>query len=121
MVGFITESGTTYAGKHLLLDLYDCEDMSDMETIEKMLVNACIATGATVLFSHSHLFPGGGSSGAVILAESHATFHVWQEERVVCIDCFVCGNCDPEKIIKIVIELFKPKKIIKKIEKRCVI
>ena len=120
-VGFITEDGVTYAGKHLLIDAYNCRYTPDMSTLETMMVEACKATGATVLFHHAHLFNGGGSSGVVILAESHGSWHQWVEENFVAIDIFVCGKCDPEKALGIIAECLVPERMALRLEKRGVV
>jgi S-adenosylmethionine decarboxylase len=109
IVGFVTDGDECYAGKHLLIDFFDCDNHGSMEEISKIMVESCKATGATVLFDHLHPFPGGGVSGAVILAESHCTCHSWPEVGFVALDIFVCGTCDPYKAIPILRDHFKPK------------
>ena len=123
MVGFINEeNGTSYAGKHLLIDFFDCGNKEEnLKEIEEAMICAAKATGATVLFSHIHPFDGGGSSGAVILAESHITFHRWHEENFLAIDIFVCGECNPYFAIPILKEYFIPTYTSIKLEKRGVI
>jgi len=121
MVGFVKDSGQLFAGKHLLLDFYDCTAVPDRSLIELAMVDACIATGATVLFHYSHPFDGGRSSGVVILAESHCTWHSWIEEKFVAVDIFVCGICQPELAVDILKTLFKPEKLLVKLEKRGII
>lgn len=121
MVGFVIENGSSFAGKHLLVDLYNCELIPDHRQIELVMVDACIATGATVMFHHSHPFDGGGSSGVVILAESHGTWHSWTEEQFVAIDIFVCGECNPELAVDILTRTFRPKTVSLKLEKRGIV
>jgi S-adenosylmethionine decarboxylase len=108
MVGFVTESSQTFAGRHLLADFFQCQHNASMEEISSVMVKACKATGATVLFHHAHPFSGEGSSGAVILAESHASWHQWPENNFVAIDFFVCGNCDPTLALPLLRQLFQP-------------
>jgi S-adenosylmethionine decarboxylase len=108
MVGFVVEGNTTYAGKHLLIDLYGCRNHGELGEIEAVMRAACEETGATVLFSHLHPFDGGGTSGAVILAESHMSIHTWPENGFIALDVFVCGNCDPHKAIPMLTEYFQP-------------
>lgn len=118
VVGFVVEGDISYAGKHLLIDAYNCNGKFDMASIEAMMVEACKATGATVLFHHAHLFDGHGSSGVVVLAESHGSWHSWPEEKFVAIDIFVCGVCDPHNAITHIEKLLKPTEMKIKLEKR---
>lgn len=119
--GFITEDDVTYAGKHLLIDCYNCQNCPDIVAIEEMMITAAKATGATVLFSHMHPFEGGGSSGAVILAESHISVHFWSDEKFSAFDVFVCGNCDPTLAVPYIRDLFQPTKLETKLEKRGIV
>lgn len=108
MVGLVTQNGMTYAGKHLLIDFYDCEHHGTQQEIEEVMKASCVATGATILFSYLHPFTGGGVSGAIILAESHESIHTWPEENFVSLDIFVCGDCDPHLALPILQDWFKP-------------
>jgi S-adenosylmethionine decarboxylase len=118
MVGFVTENNSMYAGKHLLIDFYECGNHGSLEDIQRVMVDACKATGATVLFAHLHPFPGGGVSGAIILAESHLSAHSWPEHNFVALDIFVCGECDPTLALPILEQHFKPQLSKVKLEKR---
>lgn len=109
MVGFITEGEESFAGRHLLIDLYGCRGDTSPESILMACEQAAIACGATILFSHCHPFEGGGSSGAVILAESHCTFHHWWEQNhFIAIDIFVCGVCNPYNAIPVLVDYLQP-------------
>lgn len=110
MVGLVTNNGITYAGKHLLMDFYGCAQHGTLEQIEQVMKQSCLATGATVLFSHLHPFSGGGVSGAIILAESHESIHTWPEDQFVSLDIFVCGDCDPWKAVPVLQQWFKPQR-----------
>jgi S-adenosylmethionine decarboxylase len=108
MVGFVTENDSMYAGKHLLIDLYDCVNHGTQAEIESVMIDSCLATGATVLFSYLHPFTGGGVSGAIILAESHESIHTWPEMGFVSLDIFVCGDCDPYLALPLLVQHFQP-------------
>lgn len=108
MVGFVTENDSMYAGKHLLIDLYDCENHGMQSEIESVMISSCEATGATVLFSYLHPFTGGGVSGAIILAESHMSIHSWPELSFISLDIFVCGDCDPYLALPLLVNYFQP-------------
>ena len=109
MVGFIETTEYAFAGRHLLLDLYECQcALMTPDDIRLKLESICVDIGATVIYSYAHTFNNGGSSGAVILAESHCTWHHWTDEGFIALDIFVCGTCDPEKAIDSIQQYFKP-------------
>ena len=60
MVGFIQDGDVEYAGQHLLIDLYNCQRHGTQEEIKQVMIDSCLATGATVLYSYLHPFTGGG-------------------------------------------------------------
>ena len=119
MVGFITDdSNVCYAGKHLLIDMYGCNYIENIDSIKETMIAACIKTGATILYSYLHPFDGGGTSGAVILAESHLSIHTWPENKFIALDMFVCGSCDPYLAIPVLKNAFNPQRVDIKLEKR---
>lgn len=118
MVGFVIEGNCTYAGKHLLIDLYGCKNHSSLEEIQQVMVRSCQATSATVLFAHLHPFDGGGVSGAIILAESHMSIHTWPELNFVALDIFVCGDCNPYNALPLLEKHFCPTTSVVSLKKR---
>src|ERR1700733_15602945 len=93
---FITRNGLTYAGSHLIIDLWDAERLDDRDRIEQALVDAVHAAGATLLHIHLHTFSeGGGISGVAVLAESHISVHTWPEKGYAAFDVFMCGDAGP--------------------------
>lgn len=48
--------------------------------------------GLTVLTSTMFEFPGGGFSGVVTIAESHAAIHTWPERQRAWIELATCGQ-----------------------------
>ena len=48
--------------------------------------------GVTVINSMKHEFPGGGISGLVLIAESHAAIHTWPEHDKAWIELATCGD-----------------------------
>jgi S-adenosylmethionine/arginine decarboxylase-like enzyme len=60
-------------------------------------VKACTDAGLTVLGDHFIQFDGvdgtqqGGSTGAVVLAESHLAIHTWPERDSATLDVYVCN------------------------------
>src|SRR5215475_7104261 len=86
---FITRNGLTYAGSHLIIDLWEAEGLDDRERIENALIDAVKEAGATLLHIHLHTFTdGGGISGVAVLAESHISVHTWPEKGYAAFDVF---------------------------------
>lgn len=95
---FITRNGVTYAGSHLIIDLWEAEGLGDRDLLEQTLIDAVSAAKATLLHIHLHTFGDGcGVSGAAILAESHISVHTWPERGYAAFDIFMCGDADPWK------------------------
>jgi S-adenosylmethionine decarboxylase len=99
---FIKEDGIAYAGRHLLIDLWGAENLTDVEHIERALRDAAGAAGATVLSVDLHQFSDtGGVSGVAILAESHISIHTWPERDFAALDVFMCGECNPQDALPV--------------------
>jgi S-adenosylmethionine decarboxylase len=107
---FITRDGLTYAGSHLIIDLWDAEKLDDRDHIEQALIDAVNAAGATLLHIHLHTFSeGGGVSGVAVLAESHISVHTWPEKGYAAFDVFMCGDAEPIKALEVFKQAFSPK------------
>lgn len=88
-------------GRHLLIEFYDCDTaiLNQPETIESLMKNAAIQSGATIVSTHTNLFNPHGVSGVVVIAESHITIHTWPELAYASVDAFTCGDSvDPWRI-----------------------
>jgi S-adenosylmethionine decarboxylase len=110
---FITRNGVTFAGSHLIIDLWEAENLDDRDLIEQALVDAVNAAGATLLHIHLHTFTqGGGVSGVAVLAESHISVHTWPERGYAAFDVFMCGDADPRKALPILKRAFAPKRVV---------
>ncbi len=107
---FVRRDGMTFAGTHLLIDLYDAATgLDDPKLIEAVLVDAARKAGATVLSADFHHFqPNGGVSGVIVLAESHISIHTWPERSFAALDVFMCGECQPIKTVAAIKAAFKP-------------
>ncbi len=81
-------------GKHLLLELKDCdrEVLNDLDFLKGILLAAATEAGATVLGESFHQFNPHGVSGVVIIAESHLFIHTWPECGYAAVDIFTCGD-----------------------------
>lgn len=85
-------------GRHILVEFYGCsqEVLNDAVQLEKLVVQAAKDAGATVLNSTFHHFAPVGTSGVVVIQESHLAIHTWPEFQYAAVDLFTCGtSIDP--------------------------
>jgi len=119
---FITRDGVTFAGHHLIIDLWEAEGLDDHARIETAMRDAVEAAGATLLHLHLHTFePNGGISGVAVLAESHISVHTWPEKGYAAFDVFMCGNAEPKKALKVLEQAFAAKRTVLGCHKRGVL
>lgn len=96
-------------GKHLLVDLRDCntEAIRDLKAVRDALVEAAKAASATIVDISFHEFSPFGISGMVVIAESHLSIHTWPEYGYAAVDIFTCGDLiKPEAAAAFLIERF---------------
>ena len=84
-------------GRHLIAEYYDCaaDVIDDLETVQRLLHEAAVAVGATVVGEAFHRYAPQGISGTLLIAESHLSIHTWPEAGYVAVDIFTCGGLDP--------------------------
>jgi len=113
-------------GLHIIADLYNCakgELLVSSRQLRDLCVEACTDAGLTVLGDHFIQFDGadgtqqGGSTGAVVLAESHLAIHTWPERDSATLDVYVCNfTCDntakAEAVYKRLVQALKPADIL---------
>ena len=109
-------------GLHIIADLYNCQKgelLVSSARLRELCVTACKSAGLTVLGDHFIQFDGadgtqqGGSTGAVVLAESHLAIHTWPERDGATLDVYVCNfTCDntgkAEAVYKSLVTALKP-------------
>jgi S-adenosylmethionine decarboxylase len=119
---FITRDGVTFAGSHLIIDLWEAKGLDDKACIEQAMRDAVAAAGATLLHIHLHTFtPSGGISGVAVLAESHISVHTWPERGYAAFDVFMCGSAEPRKALAVLEKAFAPERVVVGIHKRGVL
>jgi S-adenosylmethionine decarboxylase len=93
---FIRGGRQIYVGNHLIADLWGIINHNDTSAITESFILACKDAGATVLFSHCHPFgENSGTTGVIVLAESHLSWHHYPEVNMISIDIFMCGSANP--------------------------
>ncbi|MFO0920420.1 MAG: adenosylmethionine decarboxylase [Candidatus Saccharimonadales bacterium] len=102
-----------HIGRHLVSDMWKCQKLADdVESLEKIILNACHVANATILGVSSHKFEPQGVTVMVLLAESHISLHSWPEYNYVAIDVFTCGkDMDPQSAIDYLENCLKPEKV----------
>jgi S-adenosylmethionine decarboxylase len=106
---FIVEGNISFAGRHLIIDLWDADNLDNRDVIERALIDAVKEANATLLHIHLHTFTdGGGVSGVAVLAESHISVHTWPEKRYAAFDVFMCGDAVPRKALGVFKAAFNP-------------
>jgi S-adenosylmethionine decarboxylase len=109
---FVERDGRRYAGSHLIIDLWQAENLDDLGAVERALRRSVEAAGATLLHLHLHRFtPNGGISGVAVLAESHISIHTWPERGYAALDAFMCGNAEPRRVLPVLEDAFRPGRI----------
>ena len=99
-------------GKHLLLELNDCDPklLNDISFIREVMLAAANESGATVLGESFHQFSPQGVSGVILIAESHLSVHTWPEHGYAGADIFTCGTrVKPEKAAEVIVDRLKPR------------
>ena len=81
-------------GRHLLLELFDCDSdaITNLDVVKSVLVEAAKRAQATIVDVVFHEFNPFGISGVVVIAESHLSIHTWPEYRYAAVDIFSCGE-----------------------------
>ena len=101
-------------GSHILIELFGCDQQSlELErTVGQAMMDAAVASEATVVTDSFHEFKPYGVSGAVIIQESHYTIHTWPEHGYAAVDLFYCGGTIyVDRAIEVLRERFKPEKM----------
>ena len=109
----------SYAGVHLIAEFWGGKIIENSKKIERILALAVKEAKNTPLKIVTYKFSPRGITGVVLLAESHLAIHTWPEIDYVAIDIFTCGEkAVPERALKCLEKVFKPKKVIIKRIKR---
>tara|TARA_B100000965_G_scaffold371972_1_gene361335 strand:- start:47 stop:490 length:444 start_codon:yes stop_codon:yes gene_type:complete len=96
-----------FQGKHLLLELYECNNqkLNDELYLRCLINQSAKLAKATVLNLISNKFEPYGVTAIALLAESHLSIHTWPESNYAAVDIFTCGsNMCPEKASQFLIE-----------------
>ena len=110
LVSYNNDQNLSHQSKHLLLELYNCdnEKLNDESFLRCTLNNAAKLAKATVLNLISNKFEPQGVTAIALLAESHISIHTWPESSYSAVDIFTCGqNMMPELASQYIIKILK--------------
>lgn len=85
-------------GRHIIMDLWECNEdlLKKKAVVEKIMVDAALASKAEIREVIFHQFEPDGVSGIVIIAESHLSIHTFPEQRYASVDVYTCGGMNPD-------------------------
>lgn len=107
-------SSEPLAGVHLLVECggVDPSRLRDGELLSALLREAAQRAGARIVDGpRLHVFPGGGITGFVMLAESHVSLHTYPEHGYCALDAFTCGAADPEAVLAAIRDRLAPSRL----------
>lgn len=81
-------------GRHLILDLYECDQelLDDYDELSRLLEASLLMANATIIRIFGEKFKPQGVTLLALLAESHASIHTWPEMKYCAIDLYTCGD-----------------------------
>lgn len=98
-----------HLGIHLIADFFECDSsvINSIESVEKILTESVIISGATIVKPFFHRFSPQGISGIIVVAESHFSIHTWPEHSAAAVDIFSCGEFNYIAALKFIKEQIK--------------
>lgn len=98
--------------RHIVADLYEIQNVEFYDNVENMKVvihDAAKSAGMKIVGEAFKQFSPSGSSGVILLSESHLTYHLWYVERIITLDIYTCGaEGNPQIALDFMIEALKP-------------
>lgn len=102
-----------FKGIHVFGELYEINStlLNDQDFLLKSLIKGVQESGAHIEGILTKKFEPVGLSMIFLLSESHTSIHTYPEKKALFIDAFTCGeNCNPTKIIEVIVDTLKVKK-----------
>ncbi len=81
-------------GWHSLIELHGCDPgtLRDASCVREAMLEAARRANATIVTDVFHQFSPHGTSGVVVISESHLAIHTWPEHRCASVDVFSCSE-----------------------------
>ena len=99
-------------GRHLILEMWGCENLDSVEVAEQALREMVVALDVHLLDLKAYPFSPVGVTAMAIVSESHLVIHTWPEYGYAAVDVFTCGaRRDPEAAVPVLRKHFRPERI----------
>lgn len=105
-------------GTHVFGELSGCDaaPLIGIQEVMECVRNIIDQSGLSRVAETSHIFPNGGYTFVICLAESHLAIHTWVDERFVTLDVFACNvtkeqSSAARQVFDRAAEIFRPKDI----------
>jgi S-adenosylmethionine decarboxylase len=85
----------TNINRHIIADLYEIQNIDFFDNIDNMkktIYEAATLAKMNIVGEAFKKFEPSGSSGVILLAESHLSYHLWRDESIITFDIFCCGQ-----------------------------
>ncbi|MGH7844071.1 MAG: adenosylmethionine decarboxylase [Candidatus Binatia bacterium] len=98
---------------HLVVEFKDCQcELSNANFVKRALRQSIRETGLTALHTYFHNFKPQGTTGMILLRESHVAIHTWPEHRYASVDIMTCGKKkDALRALRSLVRNLRPKRI----------
>jgi len=109
-------------GLHIVANLYRCKGdaryLTDGASLRRFCLDSIEKAGLAALGDLFHQFDGGGTTGCVVLAESHVAVHTWPELKSVTLDVYVCNytrdnSARARRVVDDLAALFQPEDLVR--------
>ena len=99
-------------GRHLILEMWGCENLNSVEATEQALREMVDALDVTLLDMKVYPFSPFGITGMAIVSESHLVIHTWPEYGYAAVDLFTCGaRREPAAAVPVLRKHFDPERV----------
>ncbi len=102
-------------GIHVFGELSGCDSSTliDIDSVLRRVREIIDSAGLSRVSEAMHVFPNGGYTFVICLAESHLAVHTWVDERLVTLDVFMCNvtkdhSADAQRVFDEVSVVFHP-------------
>ncbi len=106
------ELEATNINRHIVADIYGIKNAEFYDNIDNMkivIIEAARKAKMNIVGEVFKKFNPQGSSGIILLSESHLSYHFWPEYAFASFDIFCCGHeGDPQIALNYILDMLEP-------------